>query len=177
MKTIIFTFILYFIASSATFFNSLPEIHAQPSNNNVTTIGTELLYSSNNGNITNVRVIDIIEPMKIEISFIEKGTLYSKEPIEVTNQGTYVETFVSNNIVRGEGKGIITMNNGEFTAWEAYDSKLINSNGNGSQTYQGIIFFNSNSENLAFLDHKIGLYISKVGVDGESGNRQIWDWK
>lgn len=86
-----------------------------------------LLYSTNNGNVTNVRILDITDPIKIEVSFIEKGIL--NETIEVTNQGTYIETYLSNSTIRGEGKGIIAAQNGEIVTWQDYDSgQLLNSN-------------------------------------------------
>lgn len=135
----------------------------------------DLLYSTNNGNVTNVRILDITDPVKTEVSFVEKGII--NETIKVTNQGTYIETYLSNDVIRGEGKGIITaQNNGEIVTWQAYDSgKLLNSN--ETQTYHGIIFFNSYSQGkLSFLDNKVGLYLIEIGDDG-SYSRHIWEWK
>jgi hypothetical protein len=42
----------------------------------------------------------------------------------------YIESYLSNNVIRGEGKGIITADNsGEIVTWQAYDSgQLLNSN-------------------------------------------------
>ena len=134
-----------------------------------------LLYSTNNGNVTNVRILDITDPVKTEVSFVEKGII--NETIKVTNQGTYIETYLSKDVIRGEGKGIITaQNNGEIVTWQAYDSgKLLNSN--ETQTYHGIIFFNSYSQGkLSFLDNKVGLYLIEIGDDG-SYSRHIWEWK
>ena len=65
----------------------------------------DLLYSTNNGNVTNVRILDTTDPIKTEVSFVEKGIINGT--IQVTNQGTYIETYLSNDIIRGEGKGII----------------------------------------------------------------------
>lgn len=134
-----------------------------------------LLYSTNNGNVTNVRILDITDPIKIEVSFIEKGIL--NETIEVTNQGTYIETYLSNSTIRGEGKGIIAAQNGEIVTWQDYDSgQLLNSN--ESQIYNGIIFFNSHSPGkLSFLDNQVGLYIIEIGDDDGSYSRHIWEWK
>ncbi|MGZ5548955.1 MAG: hypothetical protein ACXWFZ_13505 [Nitrososphaeraceae archaeon] len=52
----------------------------------------DLLYSTNNGNVTNVKILDIIDPIKTEVSFVEKGII--NETIKVTNQGTYIETYL-----------------------------------------------------------------------------------
>ena len=93
--------------------------------------------------------------------------------MEVTNQGTFIETHLSDNIVRGEGKGIITTQNAGTISWQAFDSGQINSD--GSTTFQGIIFFNTaSSEKLSYLDNKFGLYIHEVR-DDESKERHIWE--
>lgn len=97
--------------------------------------------------------------------------------LQVTNQGMYIETYQSNNVIRGEGKVIITTNNDEIVTWQAYDSgQLLDSN--DSQIYHGIIFFNSYSlGKLSFLDNKIGLYIIEIGNDDGSYSRHIWEWR
>jgi hypothetical protein len=152
-------------------------IYAQPVQNSTNIdmikIG-DLLYSTNDGNVTNVRILDITNPIKTEVSFVEKGII--NETIQVTNQGTYIETYLSNDIIRGEGKGIITANNDEIVTWQAYDNgRLLDSN--DSQIYHGIIFFNSHSPGkLSFLDNKVGLYIIEIGDDGIY-SRYIWEWR
>ncbi|NOJ28811.1 MAG: hypothetical protein DA328_01425 [Nitrososphaeraceae archaeon] len=174
MKIIYFAIFSLFLFGSTIFLNNLTEISAQSNNSNITPIKTELLYSSNYGNITSVRVLDADEPKKIEVSFIEKG--YLNKTIEVTNQGTFIETFLSDNIVRGEGYGIMTTQNAETIGWHAFDSGQISYN--GSQIHKGIIFFNSGlSEKLSYFDNKIGLYINEVGEPDKSKNRYIWEWK
>ena len=152
-------------------------IYAQPVQNSTNIdmikIG-DLLYSTNNGNVTNIRILDTTDPIKTEVSFVEKGII--NETIQVTNQGMYIETYQSNNVIRGEGKGIITANNDEIVTWQAYDSgQLLDSN--DSQIHHGIIFFNSHSPGkLSFLDNKVGLYLIEIGDDG-SYSRHIWEWR
>lgn len=153
-------------------------IYAQPVQNSTNIdmikIG-DLLYSTDNGNVTNVRILDTTDPIKTEVSFVEKGIINGT--IQVTNQGTYIETYLSNDIIRGEGKGIIIADdNDEIVTWQAYDSgKLLNAN--ESQIYHGIIFFNSHSPGkLSFLDNKTGLYIIEIGYNG-SYSRHIWEWR
>ena len=108
------------------------------------------------------------------MSFIEKGKI--NDTIQVTLQGTYINTYISNNTIRGEGKGIITTEDtNEIATWQAYDSGRIESN--DSQIYYGIIFFNSTSGILSFLDNKVGLYIIEIANDDGYYSRYIWDWK
>ena len=158
---------------------SFSGIYAQSDKNftNATMIKIgDLLYSTNNGNVTNVKILDINNPIRTEVSFVEKGIL--NETIQVTNKGTYIETYLSNNVIRGEGKGIITaQNNDEIVSWQAYDSgRLLDSN--DSQIYHGIIFFNSHSlGKLSFLDNKVGLYMIEIGNDDGSYSRHIWEWR
>ena len=53
----------------------------------------DLLYSTNNGNVTNIRILDTTDPIKTEVSFVEKGIINGT--IQVTNQGTYIEIYQS----------------------------------------------------------------------------------
>jgi hypothetical protein len=57
--------------------------------------------------MTALRVIDVGEVPKTEVSIIEKGTMVGIG--NVTNIGTFVATYKTNRIIFGEGKGIITL--------------------------------------------------------------------
>ena len=63
-----------FIVNSPIFFNNLAGIYAQSENDDTIPIKTSLLYTSDNGNLTSFRMLDTNEPIKTEVSFIEKAS-------------------------------------------------------------------------------------------------------
>ncbi len=144
---------------------------------NLETLGTPL-YHSNSVKMISQRVIDTEEIPKIEVSIIGKGTMAGIG--NVTNIGTFIETYKTNKIIFGEGKGMITAGNGSNNSisWKSYDVGKINSD--KSENYHGIMFFigNNSSSNgsLRFLDNTAALYTSSVDTNG-STVRQIWQWK
>jgi hypothetical protein len=143
-------------------------------------LGTPLYYS-NNSKMTALRVIDVGEVPKTEVSIIEKGTMVGIG--NVTNVGTFVTTHKTNRIVFTEGKGIITVGNGisgnDTIGWTSHDIGRINSD--RSENYHGIMFFlGSNSTSsigkLGFLSNTAALYTTSVASNGTT-LRQIWQWK
>lgn len=56
-------------------------IYAQPVQNSTNI--RDLLYSTNNGNVTNIIILDTTDPIKTEVSFVEKGII--NETIQVTS--------------------------------------------------------------------------------------------
>jgi len=169
-------FVISFLLIVITFQGYSAKIYSQTENyrnTNMIHIGG-IIYFSDNGNITNIKTLVKTGPLVKELSFIEKGKI--NDTIRVTLQGTYINTYISNNTIRGEGKGIITTEDTkEIATWQAYDSGKIESNDH--QIYYGIIFFNSPSGILSFLDNKVGLYIIKIENDEGYYKRYIWDWK
>ena len=161
----------------------------QTNNNNATTInlreilGTPL-YHLNSGKITALRVIDVGEVPKTEVSVMERGTMVGIG--NVTNIGTFIETYKTNKIIFGEGKGIITPENGsggggsDIITWTSHDIGKINSD--RSESYHGIMFFSLDSNiisyngKLGFLNNTAAIYTTSVGANG-STLRQIWQWK
>jgi hypothetical protein len=169
--------ILSFLLVVVTIHGYSAKIYAQSENSdnrNMIDIGG-LIYSANIGNITNIKILDNTAPLVKELSFVEKGKI--NDSIQVTNQGTYINTYISNNTIRGEGNGTITTaDTNEIATWQAYDSGKI-PDPNESQVYHGIIFFKSPSGTLSFLDNKVGLYIIEIENDDGKYSRHIWDWK
>ncbi|HET7284625.1 MAG TPA: hypothetical protein VFI70_08060 [Nitrososphaeraceae archaeon] len=143
-------------------------------------LGTPL-YHSNNAKITALRVIDVGEVPKTEVSIIEKGTMVGIG--NVTNIATFIEIYKTNKIVFSEGKGMITAGNGiagdDTITWTSHDIGKINSD--KSENYHGIMFFlggnnTSSIGKLGFLSNTAALYTTSVANNGTT-LRQIWQWK
>ena len=101
---LLFIVIVIIITATLTSFSSdliqksskFASAQVQTNNNNATTInlreilGTPL-YHSNSGKITALRVIDVGEVPKTEVSVMERGTMVGIG--NVTNIGTFIETY------------------------------------------------------------------------------------
>jgi hypothetical protein len=131
------------------------------------------LYHSNSGKVTNIKTLATAPFHKTEVSFTENGTINGIG--DVTNKGTFEETFKTDKIINGKGKGVIVTNDGQIAEWTSNDVGKINHD--RSERYQGVIFFSvfSNGK-LTFLNNTVGLYTTNVGSNGSS-LRQIWQWK
>jgi hypothetical protein len=74
----------------------------------------------------------------------------------VTNNMTFFNTYFPNNSIQGKGNGTIKTEDGQTIDWISSDIGILSNNG---YTFQGIILFNNtNSEKLSFLNHAIGIY-------------------
>jgi hypothetical protein len=142
-------------------------------------IDNEPFYRATDSNITNIETVEASPSTVIQkVSFVEKALM--RDIGNVTNTGTFVENINDNGTQHGIGKGIITTENGDMISWNAYDIGLtVNGNGNDTAglnaeetaTFRGIIFLQTNSENLSSMNNVAGLY-----VNDENG-RQIWEWR
>lgn len=142
------------------------------------TLGTPL-YHSSNSKLISLRVIDTSENLQTESTVMEKGIMTGIG--NVSNIGTFIETYKTNKIVYGQGKGIISSEkngNNDLITWKSYDIGTINPD--RSKIYHGIIFFiydNTYSNNsMRLLDNTAALYTTKVDTNG-STLRQMWQWK
>ncbi len=142
-------------------------------------IDNEPFYRATDGNITNIETVEASPSTVIQkVSFVEKALM--RDIGNVTNTGTFVENINDNGTQHGIGKGIITTENGDMISWNAYDIGLtVNGNGNDTAglnaeetaTFRGIIFLQTNSENLSSMNNVAGLYIN------DENGRQIWEWR
>ena len=155
-------------------------------------VDNEPFYQSISGNLASMRIVDVSSSLVTrEGSFVE--TAFMRNIGNVTNTGTYIENVNHNiGIAHSVGKGIITTENGggDVISWNAYDLGLLSGYGSGNRngndtaagldsitTYRGIVFFNTDSERLSFMNNIVGLYITQVNNENGSSLRQIWEWK
>jgi hypothetical protein len=75
----------------------------------------------------------------------------------VTNNMTFINTYLPDNSIQAKGNGTIKTEDGQtINNWISSDIGIINSNG---FIFQGIVLFNNtNSEKLSFLKNTIGIY-------------------
>ena len=105
-------------------------------------------------------------PFKVaEESFLEEAVM--RNVGNVTNNMTFINTYLSPALVEATGKGTIETNDGQSIDWISSDRGTINSTG---FFFHGIIHFNNtNSEKLSFLNNTLGIY-----VDTPEIKRTVW---
>jgi hypothetical protein len=92
-------------------------------------------------------------PVTKEFDFA-KGIM--KNVGNVTNNMTFINTYFPDNSIQAKGNGTIKTTDGQTIDWISSDIGIISSKG---YTFQGIVLFNNtNSEKLSFLNHTVGIY-------------------
>ncbi|HJT48888.1 MAG TPA: hypothetical protein VJ729_11960 [Nitrososphaeraceae archaeon] len=160
---------------------SLPVV---PNSINTTTsleIAASPFYESNFGKLIGERVVNTANgftpQMGYEYTTIENGTIKGVGNVTMLQTWTNAapEASRSPRIIYGVGQGVINTADGQDMAtWIGYG--IGRSNINGTITFHGINFFNTNSTGkLAFLKNLEGLNISVV--DGNKQITKIYEWK
>ena len=159
---------------------SLPVV---PRSINTTTslgIAASPFYESYFGKLIGQRVVSTANGFTPQIGYeyttIENGTIKGVGNVTMLQTWTNAapEASRSPRIIYGVGQGVITTADGQDMAtWNGYG--LGRSNINGTITFHGINFFNTNSTGkLAFLKNLEGLNISEV--DGNKQTTKIYEW-
>jgi hypothetical protein len=165
---------------------TIPEIpQTLESSQLLTMIDSEPFYQAIDNNLTNIEIIEVSPSIVVQkVSYSE--TALMRNIGNVTNIGTFIENVYANGTLDGVGKGVITTENGDRISWNAYDIGLTaNGNGDNDDTasglsaegmlrFRGIIFFQTTSENLSFMNNVVGLYINDVN---DENGRKIWEWR
>jgi len=143
---------------------------------NLTQIFGEPIYKEISRQSSNSIVLNIEGGIiKTEDSNTATGIL--KNVGNVTDKSNFITTYETDtgNTSTSKGKGIITTKDGEIATYTGQDLGITDKN--GTDTYHGIIIFQTDSEGkLAFLDNLIGLYEYKSWSDGKKSGI-IWEWK
>jgi hypothetical protein len=138
-------------------------------------------YESNAGKLIGQRVVNTANGLTPQIGYeyttTENGTIKGVGNVTMLQTWTNAapEAPRSPTIIYGIGQGVITTADGkDMATWIGYGNGR--SNINGTITFHGINFFNTNSTGkLAFLKNLEGLNISEV--DGSKQTTKIYEWK
>lgn len=144
-------------------------------------IAASPFYESNAGKLIGQRVVNTANGLTPQIGYeyttIENGTIKGVGNVTMLQTWTNAapEAPRSPTIIYGIGQGVITTADGkDMATWIGYGNGR--SNINGTITFHGINFFNTNSTGkLAFLKNLEGLNISEV--DGNKQTTKIYEWK
>jgi len=111
------------------------------------------------------------DPLKVEVSFEESGTMLGAA---VSGFGTYASVVRTDGTIYGEGEGAITTAGGELVTWKG--SGLGKFGPGGSISYRGILYYRTASEKLAALNTVGGVFEYDVDPEGKTHSK-AWEWK
>lgn len=166
------TFVLALVHATlySTNLSILPETFAQVNDE------IEQVKENNNKNITNQT---LGEPFYSEngiitgpYTYTANGTL--KDVGNVTNTGLIITKPLSNELVYGQGQGVLQSKDGEEAT---YTFQFIGSLKEGGQLPHGSWFIYTNSTGkMAFLNNMVGITHSEIGQDSTFSTK-VWKWK
>ena len=127
---------------------------------------SEPIYQTINGSFISTRELSTSPTLVTEEMFLEDAIM--KDIGNVTNNMTFINTYnAQSTIIKGKGNGTIETLDGQSIEWISSDIGVINERG---LIFHGIILFdNTNSEKLSFLNGKLGVY-----EDAPEVHRTIW---
>ena len=115
---------------------------------------TEPIYQAITGEFLATRNLSSTPfPVTAE-SFFEESVMSNVG--NVTNNMTFINTYLPNGLIQAKGNGTIETENGQTIDWISSDVGMINSK--GPYFYGIILFNNTNSEKLSFLSNTTGFY-------------------
>ena len=134
----------------------------QPSVNEQVTLPLDVadsIYSANTSKVLSSKNISLTPYRMTEGHYSDQGFL--KGVGNVTDNQTYISTYLSDELVQSRGNGTFETPDGQSIAWI---SSSIGRPVDGRWVYHAIILFNNTqSESLALLNNSIGLSKNTAG--------------
>jgi hypothetical protein len=122
---------------------------------------TDAVYNSNTSGFLDSKNISSTPYRITEKHYLDQGLL--NNAVNVTNSQTYLDTYLSNDLLVGRGNGTIATTDGQNISWISSGvGKLID---NQWIFYGVMLFNNTHSESLSLLNNSIGLSKSTAGTE------------
>ena len=123
---------------------------------------SDAIYNSNTSGFLSSKNISSTPYPITELHYLDLGLL--NNAVNVTNSQTYLDTYLSNDLLVGRGNGTIATADGQNNiTWISSDlGKLID---NQWIFYGLMLFNNTHSESLSLLNNSIGLSKSIAGSE------------
>jgi hypothetical protein len=118
-----------------------------------------------------VRRVLSVNPPTAEVSFEDSGQLLG---VNVTGMGTYTSVVRPDGSILGHGQGISMTDNGEAVTWTG--SGLGKFGPGGSVSYRGMLFYQTDSSQLAALNNSCAAFEYEVDPSGNT-TAKSWEWK
>ena len=152
--------------------NDATDIPVEDTTPDITSLGDP--FYTERTKATSIRVIDVSNEPKVEVSFSGNGTI--RDSINVTDIGTTWNIQTSGGLIHSEGQGILTTQQGETAT---YTQQAIGQfTPEGRVVFYGSMFFKTLSPTgqLAFLDNQMGIYNYESDIAGNA-IKQVWEWQ
>ena len=122
---------------------------------------TDAVYNSNTSGFLGSKNISSTPYQITEKHYLDQGLL--NNAVNVTNSQTYLDTYLSDDLLVGRGNGTIATTDGQNISWISSGlGKLIDN----QWTFYGLMLFNNtHSESLSLLNNSIGLSKSNAGSE------------
>ena len=122
---------------------------------------TDAVYNSNTSGFLGSKNISSTPYRITEQYYLDQGLL--NNAVNVTNSQTYLDTYLSDDLLLGRGNGTIATTDGQNISWISSDiGRLIDD----QWTFYGLMLFNNtHSESLSLLNNSIGLSKSIAGSE------------
>jgi hypothetical protein len=122
---------------------------------------TDAVYNDNTSGFLGSKNISSTPYRITEQHYLDQGLL--NNAVNVTNRQTYLNTYLSDDLLVGRGNGTIETTDGQNITWISSGlGKLIN---NQWIFYGVMLFNNTHSESLSLLNNSIGLSKSVAGSE------------
>ena len=156
--------------------NAATNTSTQNTTSEITSLGDP--FYTERTKATSIRVIDVNNGPKIEVSFSGNGTI--RDSINVTDIGTTWNLQTSGGIIYSEGQGLLTTQQGEMATYTQQATGQITPE--GRVVFHGSMFFKTLPPTgqfpspLAFLDNRMGIYNYESDIAGNA-IKQVWEWQ
>ena len=121
----------------------------------------DAVYNANTTEFLGSKNISLTPYRVTEKHYLDQGLL--NNAVNVTNRQTYLNTYLSDDLLVGRGNGTIETTDGQNITWISSGlGKLIN---NQWIFYGVMLFNNTHSESLSLLNNSIGLSKSVAGSE------------
>jgi hypothetical protein len=121
----------------------------------------DAVYNANTTEFLGSKNISLTPYRVTEKHYLDQGLL--NKGVNVTNNQTYLDTYLSNDLLVGRGNGTIATIDGQYISW--ISSGLGKSLDNQWVFYGVMLFNNTHSESLSLLNNSVGLSKSTAGSE------------
>jgi hypothetical protein len=156
--------------------NAATNTSVQNTTSDITSLGDP--FYTERTKATGIRVIDVSNGPKVEVSFSGNGTI--RDSINVTDIGTTWNLQTSGGIIYSEGQGLLTTQQGDMATYTQQATGQITPE--GRVVFHGSMFFKTLPPTgqfpspLAFLDNRMGIYNYESDIAGNA-IKQVWEWQ
>jgi hypothetical protein len=165
--------IIFTITVGLSLPHSVTDIQAQSPQSNmkdqniISLNANDAIFNANTTEFLGIKNMSLTPYQVTEGHYIDHGIL--KNVGNVTNNKTFTNTYLSDELLVGRGKGTIETTDGQSIDWISSDLGIPSDN---QWVFQGVMLFNNTQgESLSFLNNRIGLYNSTSDVND---SEHIW---